>query len=221
VGAVAKRTGHERRELLVNEKQFVDHYEVLQLSQSADNETLERVFRLLAKRYHPDNLESGNEERFREVHEAYETLKDPAARAAYDVQYDRNRSMQWEVFDQSAVPGGHAEDQRIFNGILALLYVARRKDPEFGGVGSIDLERKLGVPREHLEFPFWYLKKKGWAETLQSGQLAITIDGIEEIVSREETAPVRRMLTGVAGNEDVVVEPAEAYDGAKAPSETG
>ena len=206
----------------MNEKQFVDHYEILQLSQSADNETLERIFRLLAKRYHPDNLESGNEERFREVHEAYETLKDPAARAAYDVRYDRNKNMQWEVFDQSAIPGGHAEDQRILDGILALLYVARRKDPEFGGVGSLDLERKLGVPREHLEFPFWYLKKKGWAETLQSGQLAITIDGIEEIVSREEMAPARRMLTEVAGNgKDVVVEPAEAYEGAKTPSETG
>ena len=206
----------------MNEKPFVDHYETLQLSQSADNETLERVFRLLAKRYHPDNLESGNEERFREVHEAYETLKDPAARAAYDVRYDRNKSMQWQVFDQSAVPGGQAEDQRIFSGILALLYVARRKDPEFGGVGPVDLERKLGVPREHLEFPFWYLKKKGWAETLQSGQLAITIDGIEEIVSREEMAPARRMLTEVAGSgKDAVVEPAEAYEGAKAPSETG
>jgi hypothetical protein len=111
------------------------------------------------------------------------------------VQYDKHKSMQWQVFDQNAAPGGHAEDQRIFSGILSLLYAARRKDTESGGVGALDLERKLGVPREHLEFPIWYLKKRGWAETLQSGQLAITVDGVDEIVTRETASPVTRMLT--------------------------
>ena len=51
------------------------------------------------------------------------------------------------------------------------------------------------MPREHLEFPFWYMKKRGWIEILQSGQYAITIDGIEEVLTREATAPVHRMLT--------------------------
>ncbi len=174
---------------------FVDHYEILQISQNADQETLERVFRLLAKRYHPDNAESGSEEAFREVHEAYEVLNDPSRRAAYDVQFDKHRSMQWQVFDQDATRGSHQEDQKIFSGVLSLLYAARRQNPEFGGVGGVDLERKLGVPREHLEFPFWYMKKRGWIEILQSGQYAITIDGIEEILTREATAPVQRMLT--------------------------
>lgn len=179
----------------MSEVPFVDHYEVMQLSQSADNETLERVFRLLAKRYHPDNPESGSEDAFREVHDAYEVLTDPARRAAYDVQYDKHRSMQWQVFDQNATRGSHSEDQKVFSGVLSLLYAARRNNPESGGVGSIDLERKLGIPREHLEFPFWYMKKRGWIEILQSGQYAITIDGIEEVLTRETTAPVHRMLT--------------------------
>ena len=179
----------------MSETPFVDHYEVLQLSQNADSDTLERVFRLMAKRYHPDNPDSGSEDTFREVHEAYEVLTDPARRAAFDVQYDKHRSMQWQVFDQEATRGSHQEDQKIFSGVLSLLYAARRSNPESGGVGSIDLERKLGVPREHLEFPFWYMKKKGWIEILQSGQYAITIDGIEEVLTREATAPVHRMLT--------------------------
>jgi curved DNA-binding protein CbpA len=184
----------------VKDEPFVDHYEILQLSQGADQETLERVFRLLAKRYHPDNPESGNEASFREVHEAYEILTDPTRRAAYDVQYDKHKSMQWQVFDQDTTRGGHEEDQRIFSGVLALLYAARRRNPESGGVGSIDLERKLGVPREHLEFPFWYMKKRGWIEILQSGQYAITIDGIDEVLTRGTTAPVTRMLTDGGAN---------------------
>ena len=86
----------------MSETPLVDHYEVLQLSQNADSDTLERVFRLMAKRYHPDNPDSGNEDTFREVHEAYEVLTDPARRAAFDVQYDKHKSMQWQVFDQEA-----------------------------------------------------------------------------------------------------------------------
>ena len=39
----------------------VDYYETLQISKNADQETVQRVFRLLAQRFHPDNLETGDE----------------------------------------------------------------------------------------------------------------------------------------------------------------
>src|SRR6476660_2282787 len=44
-----------------------------------------RVYRLLAQRYHPDNLETGNAAKFRLIHEAYSVLSDPDARVKYDV----------------------------------------------------------------------------------------------------------------------------------------
>ena len=177
------------------EKQFVDYYEVLQLGQNADVETIERVFRLLAKRYRPDNSESGNNERFREVHDAFEVLADPELRAEYDVQYDRNKSLQWSIFEQTSAIGGQEEDRRIFRGVLALLYAARRKNPRAGGLGAVDLERMLGVPREHLEFPNWYLKKKGWVEILDSGQFAITVEGIDKISADDLAVPDNRLLS--------------------------
>jgi len=46
---------------------FVDHYEVLQISPNADVETIRRVYRMQAQRFHPDNLESGNAEAFRGI----------------------------------------------------------------------------------------------------------------------------------------------------------
>jgi len=180
----------------VNDRPFVDHYEILQVSQGAETETIERVFRLLAKRYHPDNADSGSEERFREVHDAYEVLMDPTRRAEYDVQYDKNKSMQWKLFEQGAAVNSREDDKRIFHGILSLLYVARRRNPESGGLGSVKLEQMLGVPREHLEFPVWYLKKRGWIETLPSGELAITVDGIDKISTEEMSFPDTRMLPG-------------------------
>ncbi len=62
----------------------LDLYEVMQLSSSADAGTISRVYRWLASRYHPDNVETGNSERFIRLSEAYRILSDPEKRADYD-----------------------------------------------------------------------------------------------------------------------------------------
>ena len=72
----------------VTEQTFIDHYEILQVSQTADTETIERVFRLLAKRYHPDNAVTGDPRQFDEVRQAYDLLSNPERRAQYDITYD-------------------------------------------------------------------------------------------------------------------------------------
>ena len=64
--------------------QPVDYYEALQISVNAEPETVHRVYRLFAQRYHPDNKETGSESRFRLVTEAYRVLSDPKLRAQYD-----------------------------------------------------------------------------------------------------------------------------------------
>ena len=56
---------------------FTDYYEDLQISPNADNETLERVYRLLAKRYHPDNGQTGSSEKFDLITQAYQILSKP------------------------------------------------------------------------------------------------------------------------------------------------
>ena len=62
----------------------LDYYEVLQVSDAAEPETINRVYRIFAQRYHPDNRETGNETRFREITEAYQILSNPEKRAQYD-----------------------------------------------------------------------------------------------------------------------------------------
>jgi curved DNA-binding protein CbpA len=62
------------------------HYHALGLPQGASHEQVKAAFRALARRFHPD-VNAGNnaaEQRFKEVSQAYETLADPRARAAYD-----------------------------------------------------------------------------------------------------------------------------------------
>src|SRR4029453_15512974 len=93
---------------------FEDCYEVLQLSPNADQDTIERVYRVLVKRYHPDNQETGNSDKFRKVMEAYRVLSDPEKRAAYDIDYDENRAVVLKIFDEASQPDGYDGDRRIF-----------------------------------------------------------------------------------------------------------
>jgi molecular chaperone DnaJ len=63
-----------------------DYYDVLGVSRGARDSEIKAAFRRLAKQYHPDrcNGDPKAEERFKEINEAYEALKDPQRRAAYD-----------------------------------------------------------------------------------------------------------------------------------------
>jgi curved DNA-binding protein len=178
----------------MSDPKFVDYYEVLQLSPNATADTVERVYRILAKRYHPDNLETGDAKHFTEVQQAYELLSNPTRRAAYDVKYDENRSITWQVFKQDGAGDARSDDRRLFHGILSVLYIARRRDPERGGLGPVTLEKMLGCPRQHLEFPIWYLKEHKWIERLESGYLAITAQGVDKLGDEDLALPRNRLI---------------------------
>ena len=163
---------------------FRDYYETLQLNPNADEETINRVFRILVKRYHPDNRDSGNTKKFNEVMDAYRILSDPEKRAAYDVKYDQNRATVLKLFDEASASDSFDSDRRVCEGILSLLYVSRRRDPDRGGVGVIQMERLLGCPSQHLEFPLWYLRQKSWVERLENGLIAITAAGVDKVIEQ-------------------------------------
>lgn len=65
--------------------EFKDYYKILGVERGAEQDAIKRSYRKLARKYHPDvSKEPDAEAKFKELNEAYEVLKDPEKRAAYD-----------------------------------------------------------------------------------------------------------------------------------------
>ena len=121
-----------------------DYYEVLGISRSATDEAVKRAFRKLAFKYHPDhNRESGAEERFKEINEAYEVLSDPEKRGSYD-RFGHAGSQGW------GQPGfeGFGGLGDIFEAFFGGATASRRRGPQPGA----DLGCKITISLEEAAF---------------------------------------------------------------------
>jgi curved DNA-binding protein CbpA len=173
-----------------------DHYEVLQISKNADADTIQRVFRLLARRFHPDNPHTGNAARFRQIHEAYIVLSDAEKRAAYDVRHETLRQERWR-FVQNGPPTDNdfALEQHVRWLVLEILYSRRRTEPERAGLSYLELSQLLGRPREHMEFTLWYLIHKNFVSRGDQSNLTITVEGVDFLEKNPKVNLQRLRLT--------------------------
>ena len=174
-----------------------DYYEILQISPNADSETVQRVYRLLARRFHPDNRESGSEARFREVRKAFEVLGDPARRAAYDVHHSQTRQRRWRLVTEGNAPDNDIQyDQAMRLMVLEILRSSRRLEPRHQGLLLSDLIDLTGAPREHLEYTNWYLVQKDFVARGDTSQIMITAAGIDYLEGNLERREQRRLASG-------------------------
>lgn len=98
----------------------LDRYEVMQLSPNADAETISRVYRMLAFRYHPDNTETGNSEMFIRLSEAHQILSDPEKRASYDAAHRGTKRLRGKNFGEASTSAGsHREKRRNLDVVTA------------------------------------------------------------------------------------------------------
>lgn len=180
---------------------FIDHYEALQISPNAELETIHRVYRILAQRYHPDNPETGDPEIFRNLSEAYRSLSDPERRAAYDIQHRDARQLTWKIFDQAKASLGIEAERRKRKGILSLLYRKRLGQADQPYMTLKEFENLLGVPKEHLEFSLWFLREGQYVQRTDNGRHHITLKGVElaeTIMDRPAEPPLLMASTLVA-----------------------
>ncbi len=158
----------------------VDYYEVLQVNPSADPETIDRVYRLLAQRFHPDNQQTGDENRFRTLLEAYTVLRDPEKRARYDVVHEQRRQERWRLVSTGAQSENDFEMEQVVRlTVLEVLYTQRRLEPTNPGIFWREFERLTSRPLEHLEFTIWFLMQKNFVTRDDNSRLALTVEGAE------------------------------------------
>ncbi len=171
---------------------FVDYYELMQISPNAELATVQRVYRLLAARYHPDNPETGDTDQFVQLQKAYQVLSDPEARTQYDSALSQQSGQPMPVFEMKEfVVGIDAEMNRRL-GVLCLLYNRRKSSPESPGLSILDMEAKMALPREYLEFTIWYLKEKELVRRDEStSEIMISAKGID---FAEQNLPSSRIV---------------------------
>ena len=174
---------------------YVDYYEDLQVSANADMETIERVYRLLAKRYHPDNSNTGNNEKFNIITSAFKVLSNAEKRAAFDSKYEFVRNQKLKTLSKVYSFEGFENNQHIRDAILSILYIDRRENPSDSGVGSWRLEQFLEWPEKILEFHIWYLKEKGWIQRVDNGGYAITASGVDIVEKKGHISDKEKLLT--------------------------
>jgi DnaJ domain len=162
-----------------NPDEETDHYQVLQVSRTADADTIRRVFHVLAQRYHPDNGETGNQERFRQVVEAHAVLNDPVKRAAHDVFLAGEDKIRFKLFDTLQSTEGVQAEVRKRLGILRLLYAKRLTDAQQSTMRGRDFAELLACPLEHLEFALWMLREQRLISRSDSNRFEITWQGVQ------------------------------------------
>jgi len=178
---------------------FIDYYEVLEISPNAHLDTIGRVYRILAQRYHPDNAETRDPDKFALVLRAFRILGDAETRAQYDVQHQQKTALKWRVFDAKAAASGAQSEKEVRFGILGMCYTKRRNEPLWPAVQTRDLESMLGIPREHLEFSFWYLKERGLIVRGDDGSCSITAAGVEYLDNNGLSERVQSIMALPAG----------------------
>ena len=163
------------------ESDFVDYYELLQISPNAEIETVHRVFRMLATRFHPDNSETGDTDKFLALNKAYETLSDPKARGEYDALYTHRTVEPNELFELKEFSLGIDAEANRRMGILCLLYNRRRSNPEDPGLSILEFESMMTFPREHLMFTVWYLKEQNFIRQDDKSDYVISSGGVDYV----------------------------------------
>jgi curved DNA-binding protein CbpA len=158
---------------------FIDYYELLRVSPSAEIESIQRVHRALAARYHPDNRETGDLERFLRVNEAFKVLSDTEQRKEYDSHYKVRKENPMPIFlTKEFTEGVDGEINRRI-GLLCLLYTRRRTNQINPALSVLEIEQVMFIPREHLYFTIWYLKAKRCIQQDDRSSLMITAEGID------------------------------------------
>jgi curved DNA-binding protein CbpA len=158
---------------------FQDHYIALGLEPKAESEAIQAAYSKLARMYHPDNPETGDEKKFEAVNMAYEVLSDPVMRLEFDKLKGIDRDAGNPVFSGPGFFEALKLGAMLRSTVLCILCDRRRMKPFRPTIASRDLENMLQASPEEMSFALWYLKQRGQVINDDKSNLQITADGMD------------------------------------------
>ena len=158
---------------------FQDHYAVLEIDYKSDAGMIQHSYTKLAQKYHRDNTETGDEEKFAAVNLAYEVLSDPALKADFDKIKGINQEGAAVIFSGVGFFGALAREASLRAAIMCVLYDRRRLRPFTPSLSMRILEGMMEASTEELSFALWYLKQRSLVSSDDKSSLQITVDGMD------------------------------------------
>jgi hypothetical protein len=153
-----------------------DHHELLRAGVTGHAERVDQLYRALAFRYHPDNLDHGDSEVFLRIREAYRILS-------------VSRPREPDLGIEKPLTGfGWQEEIRVLKdkkvAVLGILLQKRMGDYRNAVVSPTELESATGLAADEVGFILWYLREKG-AVTMcdNSSEYAISAVGVDILES--------------------------------------
>ncbi len=107
-----------------------NHYEFLQISPNAEQDTIHRVYRFLAVRLHPDNPDTGDADKFFQLKQAYDVLSNPKSHVAYDTARQTGTPEPDPLSTSIDFIDDMEGELNRRLAVLAMLYIRRRSTPE-------------------------------------------------------------------------------------------
>ena len=184
-----------------------DYYELLEISPQASQDTIHRVYRFMAARYHPDIQGTGNLEKFTQLTSAYKVLSDTNRRAAYDAERATRQPTIRNPMSSTVDFMDQADgDLNRRLAVLAILYYRRRMYPNSPEVSLPEIEDRMGFPRDYLDFTTWYLAKKRYITRADNSDFTLTVEGVDFIEAQRATIPLLdKLLTNGSHTDDTEV----------------
>ena len=189
-----------------------DYYAFLQINPNAEVETIHRVYRFLASRFHPDNPATGDPEKFLVLKRAFETLSDPELRAAYDASLARRTAAPLTTVESVDFLDGIEGEINRRLAVLSILYERRRVSPDHPLVPLAELETQMGFPREYLDFTTWYLKGKKYVTKEDNSDFALTALGVDYVEATYSSMPVLKKLLAAVSDVSGAVTPLPGHE---------
>jgi len=158
---------------------FQDHYEVLGIEPASSSETIQAAYAKLAKKYHPNNTETGDKEKFESVNLAYEVLSDPLLRQEFDKVKGVNVEEGGPRFSGLEFFEALGREAVMRSALLCLLYDRRRTKPHTPSLSVRHVEGMIEATSEELASSLWYLKQRNLVRADDKSSLHITVDGMD------------------------------------------